>query len=281
MATYAVGDLQGCLEPLQRLLAAMEFDPRSDTLWLVGDLVNRGPESAAVLRFVRSMEERAVAVLGNHDLHLIATALVPGRKFKPRDTLQDVLDADDGAELIDWLRRQPLARHDPKLAALMVHAGVPANWSVADTLKHAADVEAVLRDDRACGPFLENMYGNSPRREADADGAMQRRRYVVNALTRMRYCAADGALNFRCKGAPGSQDPGLAPWFELPGRRCTETTIVFGHWSTLSLSADQARRHNICPLDTGAVWGGTLTGCRLDDGALFSVAGEANPVPLS
>lgn len=258
MAVYAVGDLQGCLDPLLQLLDDLRFDPAADRLWLVGDLVNRGPQSLEVLRFVRGLGPAAVCVLGNHDLHLLALAAT-GRNPKRGDTLAPVLAAPDADELIAWLRHRPLLHYDPDLAWLMVHAGVPPQWGLAQARALAAEVETILR-----GPqhprLFERMYGDSPARWSDALSAPQRARYTLNALTRMRYLDRDGALDFACKSAPDKAPPGLTPWFRFPGRRLHEAQIVFGHWSTLGL----LRESNVLALDTGCLWGGTLTAARLD-----------------
>jgi len=259
MAVYAIGDIQGCHDPLARLLDRLRFDPAADMLWLVGDLVNRGPHSVEVLRLVHGLGERAVTVLGNHDLTLLAVAA--GRvKPKRKDTFHTILDAPDRAELLDWLRRCPLLHHDPALGFTLVHAGLPPQWDLALAQRCAAEVEGTLRGP-LCGEFLARMFGGEPRRWRDDLAGYDRLRFIVNALTRMRFCTADGALSFSEKGAPGSQGPGLLPWFAVPGRHGVDLNLVFGHWAALGYY----RAPGIYALDSGCVWGNRLTAIRLDE----------------
>jgi bis(5'-nucleosyl)-tetraphosphatase (symmetrical) len=265
VAVWAIGDLQGCHGPLLRLLARIAFDPARDELWLVGDLVNRGPESLAVLRWARGLGESVRCVLGNHDLHLLARAAgrsAPGG----HDTLGAVLAAPDREALLDWLRRRPLAHHSRALDTLLVHAGVPPGWDVDTTLAEAARVEEVLR-----GPdwrdFLAVLYGDKPDRWVPALSGYHRLRFTVNALTRMRFCRPDGSLDMKSKGPPDSASPGLVPWFDHPLAAWGTTRVVVGHWSALGCT----RRHNLVTLDTGCVWGRSLTALRLD-------VPEADPV---
>ncbi len=258
MATWAIGDLQGCHAPLMRLLGRIGFDPAQDRLWLVGDLVNRGPASLEVLRWVRSQGDAVISVLGNHDLHLLARAsgrLTP----RGRDTLEPILQADDRDELIDWLRRRPLAHHDPELDALLVHAGVPPTWDVATTLAEAARVEKVLsggdwRD------LMAVLYGDKPDRWSPGMSGYNRLRFTINALTRMRFCRADGSLDMKAKGPPESTRGILVPWYEHPQAAWGATRVVVGHWSALGCT----RRDNLVTLDTGCIWGRGLTALRLD-----------------
>ncbi|MDS4019161.1 MAG: symmetrical bis(5'-nucleosyl)-tetraphosphatase [Candidatus Competibacter sp.] len=276
MAVYAIGDVQGCHDPLRRLLDLLRFDPTVDTLWLVGDLVNRGPHSVEVLRLVRELGDRAVAVLGNHDLTLLAVAA--GQvKPKRKDTFHTILDAPDRAELLDWLRRRPLLHHDPTLGFTMVHAGLPPQWDLALAHRCAAEVEATLRGPR-CEQFLERMFGGEPRRWRDDLVGYDRLRFTVNALTRMRFCTADGTLSFSEKGPPGSQEPGLLPWFSVPRRRNADLHIVFGHWAALGYY----RAPGIYALDSGCVWGNRLTAIRLDEpgGPVRSVPALPSPHPI-
>ena len=259
MAVYAIGDIQGCHDPLRRLLDLLRFDPAADTLWLVGDLVNRGPRSVEVLRLLHGLSERVVAVLGNHDLTLLAVAA--GRvKPKRKDTFHSILDAPDRAELLDWLRRCPLLHHDPALGFTMVHAGLPPQWDLALAQRCAAEVEGVLRGP-LCDEFLGRMFGGEPRRWRDDLTGYDRLRFAVNALTRMRFCAEDGTLSFSEKGPPGSQRPGLWPWFAAPDRRSADLDLVFGHWAALGYH----RAPGIYALDSGCVWGNRLTAVRLDE----------------
>jgi bis(5'-nucleosyl)-tetraphosphatase (symmetrical) len=277
MATYAIGDIQGCAREFEALLRVIGFAPGHDRLWLTGDLVNRGPDSLGVLRRVRALGDAAITVLGNHDLHLLAIARVRGHKPRRRDTLDEILAAPDRDALLDWLRRLPLLHHDAALGCTLVHAGLPPQWSVAESLARAAEVEAALQDDARLVEFLEHMYGDTPAGWDPALGGRRRLRFITNCLTRMRYCHADGTLDLAAKGAPGSQDGGLLPWYALPGRRSRDSTIVFGHWSTLRLDGAACRAWNVYPLDTGAVWGDRLTALRLEDRVLFSV-GSSLPV---
>lgn len=258
MATYAIGDVQGCYAELRALLARVGFDPGRDRLWLVGDLVNRGPQSLEVLRFVRALGDAAVVVLGNHDLHLVAQHEGIERK-RPDDTFTDVLAAPDAAPLVDWLRARPLMHVEGAWA--MVHAGLLPQWSVDRAAALAREVEAALR---ATGyrEFLQNMYGSKPERWDDSLAGWDRLRVIVNAMTRMRFCSPDGAMEFH---ATGSTPPvGCRPWFEA---RADERTLVFGHWSALGLQL----RPRLAALDTGCVWGGPLTALRLEDRWLVQV----------
>ncbi len=273
MAVYAVGDIQGCFDELCTLLDKLRFDPASDRLWLVGDLVNRGPKSLETLRFVRSLGAAAVTVLGNHDLHLIAAA--HGRPLgRGGHTLDAVLAAPDRDALIDWLRRRPLLHHDAGIGFTMVHAGLPPQWDLALAQHCAHAVESALRGPQL-GDFIEQMYGNKPNRWSDELDGWERLRFCVNCFTRMRYCHADGRLDFANKGPPGSQAQGLFPWFELP-RASSNLKLVFGHWSTLGPRDDPG----IYPLDTGCLWGGAMTALRLDgEPQWFSLqcAGQRKP----
>jgi bis(5'-nucleosyl)-tetraphosphatase (symmetrical) len=267
MAVYAVGDIQGCCDELTSLLDKLNFDTAADVLWVVGDLVNRGPKSLETLRLIKGLGDAAVCVLGNHDLHLLALGLtddVPGNGAD----LQPILQADDADELLHWLRLKPLAHFDMQLNTLMLHAGTIARWSVKDILKRAAEVEAALAgpDHRS---FLAAMYGQQPDIWSDELEGMQRLRFITNCLTRARYCSADGKLDFRHKLAPGTQPADLLPWFDLPGRASADSRIVFGHWSTLGYM----QTHNLLALDTGCAWGDRLTAVRLD--------ADAPPVEIS
>lgn len=264
MSCYAIGDLQGCFEPLQRLLDRLRFDPAADRLWFAGDLVNRGPESLQVLRFVRSLGASAVTVLGNHDLHLLARAA--GGHAGRRDSLDELLAAPDREPLLDWLRARPLLHEQD--GWVLLHAGLPPQWTLEQARRAARQVETLLR-----GPqhrrFLAGMYGDEPRQWSPTLRGVARARFIVNAYTRLRYCDADGRMDLRPKGAPGSQPPGLLPWFAVPSRRSREARIVFGHWSTLGQV--HWPEHRVWGLDTGAVWGGRLTALCLDTGELTQV----------
>lgn len=264
MAIYAIGDLQGCYDPLQRLLDRLRFDPAHDTLWSVGDLVNRGPQSLDVLRFVKALGASAITVLGNHDLHLLALDAGHGRSHKG-DTLDAVLAAPDRDELLHWLRHQRLAWREADY--LLVHAGVLPDWSVDDTLRLAAEAEAALQHDDY-RDFFAQMYGNTPQVWQESLTGMERLRMIVNVLTRLRYCTPDGEMDFHQKGAPGTQPAPLLPWFDVAGRQTVNTTVIFGHWSTLGLVV----RNDLIALDTGCLWGGRLTAIRLEDREVFAEA---------
>lgn len=258
MAVFAFGDIQGCHDELQRLLERLNFDPDEDELWFTGDLVARGPKSLQTLRLVRKLGARAISVLGNHDLHLLAIA-EGFHKEKPKDALRQVLDAPDAAELLTWLRHRQLAHYDAQLGFLMVHAGLPPQWDLETTLACAREVESLLRGNDY-RQLLQHMYGNEPAQWDAALTGLDRARFIINALTRMRFCTRDGRLDFEHKGEPGSQPEHLLPWFKVPKRRSAELDVVFGHWSTLG----NPHATHAWALDTGCVWGGKLTALRLD-----------------
>ncbi|MEO8466566.1 MAG: symmetrical bis(5'-nucleosyl)-tetraphosphatase [Gammaproteobacteria bacterium] len=259
MATYAIGDVQGCAKELDALLTKIVFRPWRDTLWLVGDLVNRGPDSLGVLRRVIALGRSAITVLGNHDLHLLAT--VAGRReLSATDTFQDVLEAPDAKELIDWLRHRPLLHHDAAAGRVLVHAGIPPMWTVREGRTHAREIETLLRG-RRWRSALRDMYGNEPETWSPKLDREDRRRFTINALTRMRYCDRRGRLDLRNSGPPGTQPKGLLPWFDVPDRKATRAHIVFGHWASLGL----LRRADVTATDTGCAWGNRLTAVRLGD----------------
>ncbi len=278
MATYIIGDIQGCHADLCALLERVDFDSSRDRVWFTGDLVNRGPASLAALRFVRDLGERAVVVLGNHDLHLLACRYVDGIEPRPGDTLDDVLAAPDRDELLDWLRTRPLIHHDAAHGLTLVHAGLPPQWSLADALALGGEMAALLRGPRLAAT-LARMYGNLPDHWDDELTGAARFRFVINAFTRLRYVTGDGRIDMKAKGAPGTQRAGLVPWYAASGRRSRHARVVFGHWSTLRLTQADEARYNVLPLDTGAVWGGSLTAYRIEDGARFSVRGST-PVAI-
>ncbi|HVG05243.1 MAG TPA: symmetrical bis(5'-nucleosyl)-tetraphosphatase [Burkholderiaceae bacterium] len=259
MATYAIGDLQGCLSSFRQLSTQL---PAAKRYIFVGDLVNRGFESLATLRYVKARVEhgQAVAILGNHDLHLLAAA-AGTRPLKDGDTLREVLDAPDREELLAWVRRQPLAHFEEGM--LFVHAGVLPQWTVEQTLALAGEVHRSLAIDGSA--FLRHMYGDEPRRWSDDLTGNDRLRCAVNALTRLRVLSADGTMNLKHKDRASKATHGDMPWFDHPQRATRNTTIVFGHWSTEGLVA----RSNVIGLDSGCVWGGKLTAMRLHDRALF------------
>ena len=262
MAVYAVGDLQGCLEPLQCLLKRVNFDPAEDRLWLVGDLVNRGPQSLQTLRFLYAMRDSLVCVLGNHDLHLLAVAHNIER-LKKGDTLREILEAPDRDELLDWLRLQKLLHYDAEREIAMVHAGIPPQWSLKKALRRAAEVEEVLRDDARLPLFLDGMYGNEPARWERELTGVTRLRVITNYFTRMRFCTADGKLDLKSKEGLDSAPPGYAPWFSHPQRRTRGLKLIFGHWAALEGRCDEP---GLFALDSGCVWGGSMTLLDIDSG---------------
>ena len=270
MPTYAIGDVQGCYAELRSLLRACGFDARRDRLWFTGDLVNRGPNSLDVLRFVTDLGDRAHIVLGNHDLHLVASAC-SARRLRAKDTFHDVLDAADGEVLIDWLRHRPLAHTDSERKFVMVHAGIAPAWTIDEALGHADALSWALR-----APdhprLLARMYGNKPAKWRDSLAGFDRLRFITNAFTRMRYCHADGALDFSVTRPPDDQDPSLTPWFILRRGGVDRIRIVFGHWATLQLHSPLPRDLHVRHVDTGCVWGGSLTALRLEDDREFSVS---------
>lgn len=258
MATYAIGDVQGCYGELMALLDLIRFCPRTDTLWFTGDLVNRGPNSLAVLRYVKSLGERAVTVLGNHDLHLLA--IYSGHsKLRKDDTLSEILNAEDCDELLTWLRHRPMLYRDAGLDISLLHAGLPPQWTMEQAQQCAIEVESILRGDRH-SKYFENMYGNKPGRWKPSLTGWDRMRFITNCFTRLRYVDSDGRLCLGAKGPIGSQPLGCMPWFLHPARQTQEATCVFGHWSTLGFYQGDG----VIALDSGCLWGGKLTAARLD-----------------
>lgn len=261
MAMYFIGDLQGCLQPLQRLLALVDFSPSRDTLYPLGDLVNRGPQSLEVLEFMHGLDGAAQPILGNHDLHLLAAA-AGLRRPHVNDTLGTILASPRRQALLDWVRQQPLAREAG--GWLLVHAGVLPSWTAAQTLALAGEVQAVLGSPQH-PDFLAHMYGNLPRAWDDTLSGWDRLRVIVNALTRLRFCTPEGEMEFAHSGPPAQAPAGHLPWFEVPGRRTEGQPVAFGHWSTLSLDQTARRpalRRLTLGLDTGCLWGGRLSAAR-------------------
>ncbi|HEY8538386.1 MAG TPA: symmetrical bis(5'-nucleosyl)-tetraphosphatase [Steroidobacteraceae bacterium] len=263
MPTYAIGDIQGCCDEFETLLERIAFDPMRDRLWLVGDLVNRGPRSLDVLRLVRKLGDAATVVLGNHDLHLLAVASTPNMRAKRGDTLDDVLDAPDRDELLDWLRRRPILHHDPTLSYTMVHAGLAPQWDLATARRCAAELEQALRDERAAAELFAHMYGDQPDRWSEDLQGFDRLRFITNCFTRLRFVTADGRLALKHKGTVADAPAGLTPWFRAPGRRTRDQRIVCGHWSALGFYDGDG----VLSIDTGCVWGGSLCAVRLDERA--------------
>ncbi|MBM3203030.1 symmetrical bis(5'-nucleosyl)-tetraphosphatase [Candidatus Woesearchaeota archaeon] len=262
MTLYAIGDVQGCLDELERLLDQLAFDPDKDRLWFTGDLVNRGPRSLETLRRVRGLGEAAITVLGNHDLHLLAVACGV-RQLKARDTLMPVLQAPDRDELLDWLRTRPLAHRAGN--HLMVHAGLTPQWTVDQVLERAAEAESWLRG--AHYPELfKHLYGDTPEQWSERLEGWPRLRFIVSCLTRIRYCDRQARLDFKCKRSPGQQPAHLIPWFELEDRKTRPLEIIFGHWATLGAWRGQG----VTCLDSGCLWGGSLSALNLDDGITWT-----------
>lgn len=263
MATYAIGDIQGCFEALERMLELIRFDPTEDRLWFVGDLVNRGPDSLATLRFIKDLGERAITVLGNHDLHLLTVAAGHARLHKG-DTVQDILDAPDREDLLHWLRTRKLMHAQDGWA--MVHAGLLPQWTIEQALELAGEVEHVL-----AGPdhldLLGAMYGNQPDAWRDDLTGHDRLRVIINAMTRLRLCTRTGQMDFKHKSAPRLLPAGHFPWYAVPGRASAGRYIVFGHWSTLGLHAAD----DVVALDSGCLWGNALSAMRLADRKIFQI----------
>jgi bis(5'-nucleosyl)-tetraphosphatase (symmetrical) len=264
MSIYVIGDVQGCFDELQELVDYIAFNRKKDQLWFVGDLVNRGPKSLETLRWVKSLDNSAVMVLGNHDLHLLA-AHAGIRKVGPTSSLYKVLHAKDRGELIDWLRKQSLMRYNKSLNFALVHAGLAPQWSIKDALRYAKEVETVLRS-KKYKDFLYNMYGDQPKQWDGRLKGWNRLRTITNIMTRARYCNHKGEMNFTDKGPPGTQTASFKPWYEIPSRKSQNTTVVFGHWSTLGHIHD----HNIISTDTGCLWGGYLTAVRIEKEKLIT-----------
>ena len=263
MAIYAIGDLQGCYKSFRQLLDLVQFDPSKDQLWLVGDIVNRGPDSLALLRFLKQAGDSAKIVLGNHDLHLLMVAEGLA-KISAGDTLQEILDAPDCDELLYWLRHQSLLHVEDNF--VMVHAGLLPEWTVKKAQKLANEVEGALQQDDFHEVFA-NLYGNKPNRWKKGISGYKRLRLIVNAMTRMRVCTSDGRIDFSFKGKEKNIPEGHMPWFDVPNRASKNAVIICGHWSALGLKV----RDNLIVLDTGCLWGGSLTAIRLGDRRIFQV----------
>lgn len=268
MVDYALGDIQGCFIPLQRLLEKINFDEQTDRLWFVGDLVNRGPDSLKTLRFIKNLALTPRITLGNHDLHLLCQIFLPNQQPKSDDTLTAILNAPDRDELGHWLRKQALLHHDPDLNIVMTHAGIAPCWNLTQAKAYVGELEAVLAGESYLD-FLTHMYGNMPNHLSDNIGAIERLRVICNYFTRMRFCDARGHLELEQKGAPDNAPHNTFPWYAVPSRLPLEPDLIFGHWAAL---------HGLCPIknihaiDTGCVWGGALTALRLHDKQRFSLS---------
>ena len=265
MATYVIGDLQGCLTPLVQLLKQINYHPEQDKLWFAGDLINRGEESLETLRFIKSLGSNATVVLGNHDLHLLAVSHGYG-KLKRGDTLAEILTASDRDDLMDWLRNQPLFHYDEQLNTVMTHAGIPPCWDLKQTQALAQEVEDKLKSD-SVDEFFAAMYGNKPDQWSDKLTGLDRLRTITNYLTRMRFCDENSKLDLESKEGINTATKGYAPWFNYPTKTPENCHIVFGHWAALE---GKTQKENIHALDTGCVWGGSLTALRLEDRQRFS-----------
>jgi bis(5'-nucleosyl)-tetraphosphatase (symmetrical) len=263
-ATYAVGDVQGCFDDLLRLLDKIDFDPDLDQLWFTGDLVNRGPNSLQILRFVRSLGSSAISVLGNHDLYLLAAA-AGNVTMRKKDTISDVLNAPDCEELLFWLRHQPLLHHDARLGYTLIHAGLPPQWDLTLAQSCARELEAVLQN-AGYEEFFRYMYGDKPRRWQDDLQGWDRLRFIANCLTQLRYCDRKGRIDLTRKGN-GCGKKGLVPWFKVPKRASEGLEIIFGHWAALKWG--RVNIPGLYPLDSGCVNGGRFTALRLEDVRLF------------
>ena len=264
MTDYAVGDIQGCLKPLKKCLAEVEFNPSKDVLWVAGDLVNRGPDSLGTLKFIKKMDNAARVVLGNHDLHLVAVYYgirEPNRK----DTLDDILAYPKAKALIKWLCQQPLIQHDPALGYTMVHAGIPHIWSTKKAVKYGQEILEVLEKKKSRLQFLNHMYGNLPEKWDKSLRGPERWRLITNYFTRMRFIGEQGELNLVDKLGPTLSPPGMAAWFDFEPRKPRKTQILFGHWAALEGMFDHPR---VIGLDTGAVWGGVLSLLNLQTGEI-------------
>jgi bis(5'-nucleosyl)-tetraphosphatase (symmetrical) len=264
MATYAIGDIQGCYDALCRLLDSCSFDPANDRLWLVGDLVNRGPQSLETLRLIKSLGSSAITVLGNHDLYLLMVA-EGGAKFRGKDdTLQPIFDAPDCSELLDWLRHQPLCYTENEYC--LIHAGLLPQWTATQARELSREVEAVMQgsDYRE---FILNLWGSEPAGWSDDLTGWPRLRVIVNAMTRMRFCTPDGVMEFKAKGKLSNAPADHIPWFDAPNRQSANSVLVTGHWSALGLKVTP----NLLALDSGCLWGGHLTALRLEDRQVFQV----------
>ncbi|MGZ5044138.1 MAG: symmetrical bis(5'-nucleosyl)-tetraphosphatase [Methylobacter sp.] len=257
MSIYAIGDIQGCFDELLQLLDAISFDEHTDQLWFAGDLVNRGPKSLETLRFIKSLGDSAVTVLGNHDLHLLAASCAPKIAHK-KDSLLPILEAPDRDELIDWLRHRPLFHFNEDFC--LVHAGLPPQWDFKKTQKMALLAEKALKDPKYQA-FLKQMYGNKPNIWSSDLKGVEKLRFIINCFTRMRYCDVNGRLDFVHSGPIGSQPKSLMPWFDVPKRKSADMRIIFGHWSALGYYEGP----NCYAIDTGCLWGGQLTALRLGD----------------
>ena len=276
-STYAIGDVQGCFDDLLRLLDALDFEPELDHLWFTGDLVNRGPDSLALLRFVRGLGGAAISVLGNHDLFLLAAA-AGAVEVRKRDTIAGILDAPDCEELLFWLRHQPLLHHDPRLGFTMVYAGLPPQWDLAQAQARAGELEVVLQS-FAYEDFFRHLQMGEPLCWREDLAGWERLRFIANCFTQLRYCDRDGRLDLNAERRQAAGRRRSMPWFQVPGRASGMLSILFGHWAALSLKG--VRKLGVYPLDTGCANGGRFTAFRLEDGQAFRIRCKNQSVPFS
>jgi bis(5'-nucleosyl)-tetraphosphatase (symmetrical) len=269
VADYAIGDVQGCYEQLIKLLDSINFAPHDDRLWFVGDLINRGPQSLEVLRFVKSLPLETIVTLGNHDLHLLARAFLNDTVKPHKDNIDDILTADDCMQLCHWLRAQKILHFDESLNIVMTHAGIAPCWDLEKAMNLAVELETVLHGENYL-EFFKNMYGDEPDYWSDNLSNHQRLRAITNYFTRMRFCYADGRLDFSYKGILANAPDNLIPWFKVAKRKPLSFDLVFGHWAALQ---GKLCEPSIFAIDTGCVWGGALTALRLQDKQTFSVPG--------
>jgi bis(5'-nucleosyl)-tetraphosphatase (symmetrical) len=281
MATYVIGDLQGCYDELQSLLKHIDYQPETDILWFVGDLVNRGPKSLECLRFVKQLQEkgRAHTVLGNHDFHLLSAYAGLEKFLSKSDTLSEILKADDVKHLMNWLRFQPLMVSHPVFNAVMVHAGIPPQWTIQQAQGYAKEAEVHLRSDDWKHFLVEHLFGAQPEEWQETLSGWDRIRYIVNAFSRMRYCDKKGRLEFKLKSAPqaknGENTAPYEPWFVLPNRKNKDSEIFFGHWSTLGA----IDAYHVHATDTGCLWGGALTAYSIEEKRRYTVDCQQNCKP--
>jgi bis(5'-nucleosyl)-tetraphosphatase (symmetrical) len=269
VATYAIGDVQGCYQELRELLEKLVFNPKKDQLWLLGDLINRGPENLEVVRYIMSLGSSACTVLGNHDLHFLAIVL-GGHRLNKSDTFNDVLEASDVDQIVDWYCQQPLLMKDENLGFVMAHAGVPHLWDLAQAVELAGEVETVIRGKRR-SEYFRDMYGNEPARWSDRLKGMDRLRSITNYFTRMRLMKPDGTLEFAHKGALSEAPDDCVPWYQLRAEYPLELTTLFGHWAALE---GETGYEGVLALDTGCVWGRDLTALCLQSGEYTRVAAQ-------
>lgn len=275
MSTYAIGDVQGCYSTLQLLLKKINYNSENDYLWFVGDLINRGPESLQTLLFIKNLVTagKALTILGNHDLHLLAVA-ENFESLRAEDTIQDILNSEYKEDLLYWLRQQPLCHYDPELNFFMIHAGLIPNWSIADALRYSKEVTEVLKNEKMYRQLLKNMYGDEPKQWSEQLLGEARLRFIINVCTRLRFCTEAGEMDLKNKGVLGSQSKNMLPWFKIVNRQSVNDRIIFGHWAALYPDWDQVKSQNLFPIDSGCIWGNGLTAMCLDTKEYFWVPSE-------